>query len=97
VTWADAQVLSHRSGFPVPVTATSRQMTARRLTAARVLAGNPSLRSLADRTGMSYGHWLGISKGSEPLLPTDVRDLAAVLQVRASWLAHGWNSNGAAV
>jgi hypothetical protein len=45
---------------------------------------------------MSYGHLLGISKCSEPLLPTDVRDLAAVLDVPQSWLAHGWNDNGAA-
>jgi hypothetical protein len=66
-------------------------MTARRLTAARVLAGNPSLRTLATRTGMSYGHLLGISKGSEPLTATDQRDLAAVLDVPAQWLADGWS------
>jgi hypothetical protein len=40
---------------------------------------------------MSYGHLLGISKGSEPLLPSDVRDLAAVLDVPGLWLAHGWS------
>jgi hypothetical protein len=45
---------------------------------------------------MPYGHLLGISKGSEPLLPTDVRDLAAVLDVPPSWLAQGWTGNGAA-
>jgi hypothetical protein len=91
----DARVRSARSGQPIPVAATSRQLTARRLEAARVLAGRPSLRSLAERTGTSYGHLLAISKGSEPLLPTDVRDLAAVLDVPQSWLAHGWNDNGA--
>jgi hypothetical protein len=32
----------------------------------------------------------GVANGSEPLLPTDAWDLAAALEVRQAWLAHGW-------
>jgi len=40
----DAPVRAHRTNHPVPVARTGRQATARRLQAARVLAGRPSLR-----------------------------------------------------
>jgi len=82
-----------RSGQPVPVTVTptSRQATARRLAAARVLAGRPSLRELAQQTGMSYVHRRGVANAQEPLTNTDARDLAAVLDVPASWLRDGWS------
>jgi hypothetical protein len=79
-----------RSGMAVPVTPTSRRATARRLEAARVLAGRPSLRSLARQTGMSYTHLLGIANANEPLTSTDVRDLAAALGVPSEWLRDGW-------
>jgi hypothetical protein len=64
--------------------------TARRLEAARVLAGRPSLRSLATATGMGYGHLLRAANAQEPLTSTDVTDLAAVLDVPQSWLRDGW-------
>jgi hypothetical protein len=89
-------VLNVRSGLPVPVTATGRQATARRLEAARVLAGRPSLRSLATQTGMSYLHLRAVANAAEPMTSTDVRDLAAVLDVPPAWLRYGWAGNGAA-
>jgi hypothetical protein len=62
----DPRVRAVRSGQPIPVTATSRQATARRLQAARVLAGRPSLRSLAAATGIGYGHLLRAANAQEP-------------------------------
>jgi hypothetical protein len=92
----DARVRSVRSGLPIPVTATSRQATARRLEAARILAGRPSLRSLATQTGMSYVHLRAVANAQEPLLATDARDLAAALEVPQAWLRDGWASADAA-
>jgi hypothetical protein len=89
-------VLTVSTGQPIPITATGRQATARRLEAARVLGGRPSLRSLAEQTPMSYGHLLRVANAREPLTSTDVTDLAAVLDVQQSWLAYGWTGNGAA-
>jgi hypothetical protein len=66
------------------------------LEAARIVAGRPHLRDLAQQTGMSYVHLLGAANGSEPLLPTDARDLAAALDVQQAWLCYGWMSAGAA-
>jgi hypothetical protein len=83
-------VRSVRSGLPIPVAPTSRQLTARRLEAARVLAGRPSLRSLAQQTGMSYPHLVAVANANEPLLASDVRDLAVVLNVPQAWLRDGW-------
>ena len=79
-----------RSGSPVPVAPTGRQLIARRVEAARVLAGGPSLRELATQTGMSYPHLVGVINRREPLTPTDTRDLAAVLNVPSEWLREGW-------
>jgi hypothetical protein len=79
----------------VPVTPTGRQLTARRLEAARVLAGRPSLRSLATATGIGYGHLLRAANAQEPLTSTDVRDLATALGVPSEWLRDGWTSTGA--
>jgi hypothetical protein len=91
----DALMCGVRRRQVVQVTATSRRATARRLAAARILAGGPSLRSLARETGMSYRHLEGVSNGSESLLPTDVRDLSRVLDVPAEWLARDWSGNSA--
>jgi hypothetical protein len=66
--------------------------TARRREAARVLAGRPSLRSLAPATGMGYGHLLRAANAQEPLTSSDVRDLAVALDVPQAWLRHGWVS-----
>jgi hypothetical protein len=90
----DGAVRAHRTGQPVPVAPTGRQATARRLEAARVLAGRPSLRSLATQTGMSYVHLRAVANAQEPLLPTDARDLAAALDVPQAWLRYGWTSRG---
>jgi hypothetical protein len=84
------------SGLAVPVAPTSRQQTARRLEAARVLAGRPHLQDLARQTGMSYVHLRAVANGQEPMTSTDCRDLATVLEVPSEWLAHGWGGNGAA-
>jgi hypothetical protein len=89
------RVVRASTGQPVPVAPTGRQATARRLGAARVLAGRPSLRSLAQETGMSYGHLLGVVNANEPLLPTDAVDLGRVLDVPAAWLRDGWTGDGA--
>lgn len=83
-----------RSGSPVPVVPTGRVATARRLAAARVLAGDPSLRALATQCGMSYPHLVGVANGREPLLDTDARDLAVVLRCPEAWLRHGWADDG---
>jgi hypothetical protein len=80
-----------RTGQPIPVAPTGRQATACRLEAARVLAGRPSLRSLATQTGMSYPHLVAVANGTEPLPPTDARDLAAVLGVPQAWLREHWH------
>jgi hypothetical protein len=42
---------------------------------------------------MSYGHLLGVANASEPLTSSDVRDLAAVLDVPSEWLRDGWTEN----
>jgi hypothetical protein len=83
-------VLNVRSGQAVSVAPKGRLAAARRLEAARVLAGRPSLRSLATATGIGYGHLLRVANAQEPLTRTDVTDLAAVLDVPGEWLAHGW-------
>jgi hypothetical protein len=85
-------VRSVRSGLPIPVAPTGRQATARRLEAARVLAGRPSLRSLAQQTGMNHAHLRAIANGQEPMTSTDVRDLAVVLDVPQTWLRYGWTT-----
>jgi hypothetical protein len=85
-----------RSGLAVPVAPTGRQLVARRLAAARVLAGRPSLLSLAQQCGISYVHLRGIANAHEHLTDSDCRDLAEALQVPQSWLRNGWSSNGAA-
>jgi hypothetical protein len=87
----DARVRSVRSGQPNPIAPTGRQATARRLEAARVLAGRPSLRALARQTGMSYPHLVAVANGDEPLLPSDAVDLGAVLGVPSAWLRDGWD------
>jgi hypothetical protein len=88
-------VHSVRSGQAVPITSTERQATARRLRAARTLAGGPSWQALARQTGMSYGHLLGVLNAREPMTFTDARDLAAALGVPVRWLRYGWTGTGA--
>jgi hypothetical protein len=89
-------VLSVRSGQAVPISPTGRLATARRLRAARTLAGGPSWQALARQTGMSYGHLLGVLNAKEPMTFTDCRDLAAALDVPQAWLRYGFTNNGAA-
>jgi hypothetical protein len=89
-------VRAHRTGQPVPVAPTSRQQTARRLAAARVLAGRPHLQDLARQTGMSYAHLRAVANAREPMTFTDCRDLAAALDVPVQWLRYGFTSNGTA-
>ena len=82
------------TGQPTRVTATSRRHIARRLEAARVLAGRPHLQDLARQTGMSYVHLRAVANAREPMTFTDARDLAAVLDVPVQWLRYGLGSNG---
>ena len=78
------------TGQPIPVAPTGRQLVARRLEAARVLAGRPHLRDLARQTGMSFTHLVGVANANEPMTSTDARDLACVLDVPVAWLRNGW-------
>jgi hypothetical protein len=78
----------------VTVASTGRQDTARRLQAARVLAGGPSLQDLARRCGLSYGHLVAVANGREPMTFTDARDLATALDVPVAWLRYGFPSTG---
>jgi hypothetical protein len=41
---------------------------------------------------MSYVHLRGVADGNEPLLPTDARDLATVLDVPVALLRDRWSS-----
>jgi hypothetical protein len=83
-------VRSVSTGQPIPVAPSGRQLVARRLEAARVLAGRPSLRSLAEQCGLSYRHLVAAANAQEPLTATDQRDLAAALDVPQAWLRDGW-------
>ena len=89
----DAPVQTVRTGSPVPISPKSspRVLTARRVRAARVLAGNPSLRQVAADGGLSYRHLLGVVNATEPLTSSDALDLARVLGVPSEWLARGWS------
>jgi hypothetical protein len=71
--------------------ATGRQETARRLEAARVLAGGPSLRPLAQQCGMRYSHLVAVHTARDPMTFTDAR--AAALDVPVQWLRYGWVRN----
>jgi hypothetical protein len=88
----DAPVRTVRTGQPVPVAPTSRQATARRLQAARVLAGRPALQDLARRTGMSCAHLRAVANAQEPMTFTDACDLATALDVPVQWLRDGWSA-----
>jgi hypothetical protein len=85
-----------RAGQPTPVTAPGRIASGRRVRAAQLLAGNPSLHQIATVAGLGYSHLLAVTKGAEPLTSTDCRDLGAALNVPAEWLAHGWDVSGEA-
>ena len=89
-----SRVQTVRSGQPVPVKPSGRVATARRVQAARLMAGDPSLRQLASATGMSYRHLIGVVNATEPLLDSDARDLAAALRCPEAWLRHGWADDG---
>jgi hypothetical protein len=83
-----------RSGQAVPVASTGRQATARRLEAARVLAGRPSLHDLARECGLGYTHLVAVANGREPMTLTDARDLAGALDVPVAWLRYGFTTTG---
>lgn len=51
--------------------------------------------SLAEQAGISYVHLRAVANAQEPLTPTDVRDLAAALDVPAPWLRDGWADDAA--
>ena len=72
---------------------TSRAETALRVRAARLLAGGPTLKAVADEAGMSYMHLRAVERGAEPLLPSDAIDLSRVLGCPAGWLARGWEAD----
>jgi hypothetical protein len=80
------------SGSPVPVGPTRRQLIARRVEAARVLAGRPSLRTIAQQAGISYTHLVGVLNAHEHMTDTDARDLANVLSCPEAWLREGWDA-----
>jgi hypothetical protein len=85
-----ASVQTVRSGQPkaIPPRDSPRAQAGRRVRAAQLLAGDPPLRQLAAQAGMSYRHLIGIVKGIEPLLPSDVVDLSRVLRCSPTSLEH---------
>ncbi len=83
-----------RTRSPVPVTTTRSSLRAqagRRVKAACVLAGGVSLKQVAAAAGLGFPHLAAVERGQHPLLDTDARDLAAVLDVPADLLRHGWS------
>jgi hypothetical protein len=87
----DAPVQRVCTGSPVPIAPTGRVAVARRVRAARLLAGDPSLRQVAADTGMSYMHLSAVKRGRDPLLPSDVSDLSRVLGCPPWFLERGWS------
>ena len=88
-----ASVQTVRSGqaIAVPSRDSPRAQAGRRVRAAQLLAGDPPLRQIAADAGLDHGHLIGVTRGAEPLTPTDVIDLARVLGVPPGWLARGWD------
>jgi hypothetical protein len=93
----DARVQRVRTGSPNPVRAcnSTRAQTARRVRAARLLAGGVSIRDTASAAGLSYPHLLAVEHGEQPLLASDAVDLGRVLDVPAAWLRDGWRTSDA--
>jgi transcriptional regulator with XRE-family HTH domain len=58
-----------------------------------VLAGDVNLRDVAAAAGLSYSHLARVERGDDPMTSTDAIDLGALLDVPASWLAHGWGES----
>ena len=83
--------MPHATGQPYPVTPTSRMAMARRVQAARLMAGDPPLRQLARDGGLSYVHLLAVVNGQHPLTDTDATTLGELLGVPAQWLRSGWS------
>ena len=78
-----ASVHTVRSGQPIAVPSrdSPRAQAGRRVRAAQLLAGDPPLRQVGRDAGLDYGHLIGVTRGAEPLTPSDVVDLARVLGV----------------
>ena len=70
--------------------ATKRVLAGRRVKAARVMAGGPDLRSVAEAAGLSFLHLCAIESGRDPLLDTDATALGELLGVPSGWLRDGW-------
>jgi len=78
------------TGQAVPITATGRAAVARRLKAARVLAGDPPLRAVSAELGFRYSHLIGIVNATEHATDSDLDALAERFDVPSEWLARGW-------
>ncbi len=79
-----------RTKATVSVKPSGRVAVARRVQAARLMAGDPSLRRLARDGGLSYQHLVAVVNAQHPLTDTDATTLGELLGVPASWLRHGW-------
>lgn len=88
-----------RTGQAIPIRADSRVATARRVKAARVMAGRPSLRRIARETGCSYTHLVGVLNATEPLTDTDTDAVALgeLLGCPPRWLRRCWEQHADAV
>jgi hypothetical protein len=73
----------------------ARAQAWRRLKAARLLAGNVSLRDAALATGLAFPHLRAVERGEHPLLDTDALALGELLKVPPRWLRHGWHDHAA--
>ncbi len=82
-----------RSPMRVRTKPTGRVATARRVQAARLMAGDPSLHQLARDGGLSYRHLVAVVNAQHPLTDTDATTLGELLGVPASWLRHGWTTS----
>jgi hypothetical protein len=69
-----------------------RQLAARQLEAARVLAGRPALRALAAQTRDELSAPGAHRQRERAMTSTHACDLAAVLGVPSEWLRDGWRS-----
>jgi transcriptional regulator with XRE-family HTH domain len=83
-------VLNVRTTTRLGSISTARVLAGRRVRAARLLAGGPTLRSVAADAGLDYAHLSRVERGEHPLLDTDARDLGRVLDVPEDWLLGGW-------
>ena len=86
----DERMLDVRASPRHQSASAARAQAGRRVKAARMLAGDVSVRDAARLAGLDYRHLAAIEHGRKPLTSSDCVDLGRVLDVPSEWLAHGW-------